>query len=60
VVAGGQEKLKKLIVRIGCMGIISENETIRTIGALEDALSALGRPVKVGTGVEAARRVFHP
>jgi len=60
VVARGQGKLNKLIIRIGCMGIISEYETIRTIDALEDALSALGHPVKVGTGVEAARRVFHP
>ena len=58
-VAGGQSKLKKLIIRIGCMGIISENETIRTIGALEDVLSALRYPVQVGTGVEAARQVFH-
>jgi len=58
-VAGGQSKLKKLIIRIGCMGIISEDETIRTIGALEDALIALKHPVHVGTGVEAARRVFH-
>lgn len=58
-VAGGQSKLKKLIIRIGCMGIISDNETIRTIDALEDALSALRYPVEVGTGVEAARQVFH-
>jgi len=58
-IAGGQSKLKKLIMRIGCMGIISENETIRTLGALEDALIVLKHPVHVGTGVEAARQVFH-
>jgi len=58
-VSGGQGKLKNAIMRIGCMGIISENETIRTIDALEKALSVLRYPVQVGTGVEAARRVFH-
>jgi len=57
-VAGGQGKLKKLIIRIGCMGIISETETIRTIDALENALNALNYPVEVGTGIEAARQVF--
>jgi aspartate aminotransferase-like enzyme len=57
-VAGGQGKLKKLIIRIGCMGIISETETIRTVDALENALNALHYPVQVGTGIEAARQVF--
>lgn len=57
-VAGGQGKLKKLIIRIGCMGIVSENETIRTIDALEEALGVLQYPVQVGAGVEAARQVF--
>ena len=58
-VSGGQGKLKKLIIRIGCMGIISETETIRTIDALENALNALHYSVEVGTGIEAARKVFH-
>lgn len=57
-VAGGQGELKKLIIRIGCMGIISENKTIRTIDALENALNILHYPVQVGTGIEAARKVF--
>ncbi len=59
-VSGGQGKLKKLIIRIGCMGIISETETIRTVDALENALNALHYPVQVGTGTKAARQVFHP
>ncbi len=59
-VSGGQGKLKKLIIRIGCMGIISENETIRTVDALENALNTLHYPVQVGTGTKAARQVFHP
>jgi len=58
-VSGGQGKLKKSIIRVGCMGIVSEHETIRTIEALEGALKALQYPVKVGVGVEAARQVFH-
>ena len=59
-VSGGQGKLKKLIIRIGCMGIISENETIRTVDALENALNTLNYPVEVGTGIKAARQIFHP
>ncbi len=58
-VSGGQGKLKKLIIRIGCMGMISETETIRTVDALENALNALHYPVQAGTGIEAARKVFH-
>jgi aspartate aminotransferase-like enzyme len=57
-VAGGQGELKKSIIRIGCMGIISENKTIRTIDALENALNTLHYPVQAGTGIEAARKVF--
>lgn len=60
LVSGGQGKLKKLIIRIGCMGIISEIETIRTVDALENALNALHYRVEVGTGIKAARKVFHP
>jgi aspartate aminotransferase-like enzyme len=58
-VAGGQGELKKSIIRIGCMGIISETETIRTIDALENALNTLHYPVQIGAGIEAARRVSH-
>ena len=58
-VSGGQGELKNSIIRIGCMGIISENETIRTIDACENALNTLNYPVQVGTGIKAARKVFH-
>lgn len=58
-VSGGQGKLKNSIIRIGCMGIISETETLLTLNALENALIALKHPVHVGTGIEAARQVFH-
>jgi aspartate aminotransferase-like enzyme len=59
VVAGGLGKIRQLILRIGCMGIISEAEVLTTISSLENALADVGYQVKIGTGVEAARRVFH-
>ena len=57
-IAGGAGKTKQLIFRIGCMGIISEAETFTTINAFENALKDLNYPVKIGAGVEAARKVF--
>jgi len=59
VIAGGMGKLKASIFRIGCMGIISEAETLQTINALENTLMDMKYPVKMGTGIEAARKVFH-
>jgi len=41
------------------MGIISESETLTTISALENALNDVNYKVKIGAGVEAARKVFH-
>lgn len=59
VVAGGLGKIRQLILRIGCMGAISEAEVLTTINTLENALADIGRSVRIGTGVDAARRVFH-
>jgi len=58
-IAGGMGKAKDLILRIGCMGIVSESEMLATIGALENALNDLNHKVKIGAGVQAAREVFH-
>jgi len=58
-IAGGMGKIKESIFRIGCMGIVSEVETLVTIGALENALNDLNYKVKIGVGVEAARKIFH-
>jgi len=58
-ISGGLGKIRELIFRIGCMGIISEAETLATIGALENALNDLNYKVKIGAGVEAARKIFH-
>lgn len=59
VVAGGLGKIRQLILRIGCMGTISEAEVLTTINTLENALADVGHSVRIGTGVDAARRVFH-
>jgi len=58
-IAGGAGKIRELIFRIGCMGIVSESETLTTISALENALNDVNYKVKIGAGVEAAREVFH-
>jgi len=58
-IAGGMGKIKQQVLRIGCMGIISEKETLTTIGAFENAMKDLNYPVKKGAGVEAAREIFH-
>jgi len=59
VIAGGMGALKKSILRIGCMGIISEAETLLTLNALENALMEVNHKIKMGAGVEEARKIFH-
>jgi len=58
VIAGGAGKLKDAIFRIGCMGIVSETETLLTVNALENTLTQLGHQVDRGAAMEAARRRF--
>jgi len=58
VIAGGMGKIRHLILRIGCMGIVSEAEALTTINALENALADLKHRVKIGAGIKAARQVF--
>ncbi|MCK4952164.1 alanine--glyoxylate aminotransferase family protein [Candidatus Bathyarchaeota archaeon] len=59
IVAGGHEKLKQSLLRIGCMGIISEKETLLTISALENALNDVNYPVEIGAGMAEAQQIFH-
>lgn len=59
IIAPGLGKLEELIFRVGCMGIISEAETLATINAFENTLADLNFPVDFGAGIEAARKVFH-
>lgn len=56
LIAGGAGKVKNLIFRIGCMGIISATETLSTLNALEKSLAYAGYSIKIGTGVDAAKK----
>ena len=58
VITGGLGKIRQLILRIGCMGTISQAEVLTTINALENTLADLNCPVRIGAGTEAARKVF--
>jgi len=59
VISPGAGKLKDTMFRIGCMGIISETETLLTINALENALFKQGYKFKKGAGLEVAREKFY-
>jgi aspartate aminotransferase-like enzyme len=59
VITGGLGKIRTLILRIGCMGAISEPTVLATITSLENTLADLKFPVKIGAGIEAARKAFH-
>lgn len=59
VIAGGAGRLRENTLRIGCMGTVSEMETLLTVNALENALIELGYSIKDGSGIEAARRRLH-
>jgi len=59
VIAEGVGKLKHSMFRIGCMGIVSEAETLTTINAFENALMDVKHPVRTGAGMETARQIFH-
>jgi aspartate aminotransferase-like enzyme len=58
VISGGLGKIRQLILRVGCMGTISQAEVFTTINALENTLADLSCPVRIGAGTEAARKVF--
>jgi len=56
LVAGGMGKIRDLVIRIGCMGMISAREVILTLTALGNALNDLGHENDVGAALKAARR----
>jgi aspartate aminotransferase-like enzyme len=58
VLGGGQGKLAGKIIRIGTMGDITQTDVLGMLGALEMELLGAGQHVQVGTGVQAALRVF--
>jgi aspartate aminotransferase-like enzyme len=58
VIANGQGEMKGQLFRIAHLGYYDYLDTIAAIGALEHVLAALGQPVKLGTGLEAAQQVY--
>ncbi|AKB32440.1 Serine--glyoxylate aminotransferase [Methanosarcina siciliae C2J] len=58
IIAGGQERLKGKIFRIGNMGNVTARDVLSTIQQLEIVLSKRGYIDCVGAGTEAAMRVI--
>jgi aspartate aminotransferase-like enzyme len=58
VLSDGQAELAGRIVRMGTMGDISQTDVLGAIGAIEIALLEDDVSVRVGSGVQAALRVF--
>ncbi len=57
-IAGGQERLKGKIFRIGHLGYFDRFDIIVTLAGVEMALYEIGYPVKLGTAVSAAQRLL--
>ncbi|MDB5041550.1 MAG: aminotransferase, class [Candidatus Eremiobacteraeota bacterium] len=58
VIGGGQGKLKGQILRIGTMGDLTQTDVLGALGALEIALLEAGVKIQIGTGVQAALKIF--
>ena len=58
ILAGGQERLKSRIFRIGHMGHIQFKDILVALGALEKALSSLGYSLRKGKAVKRAKEVY--
>ncbi|HWR26031.1 MAG TPA: alanine--glyoxylate aminotransferase family protein [Methanosarcina sp.] len=58
IIAGGQERLKSKIFRIGCMGNINARDVLSTIQQLEIVMNKMGYIDRLGAGTEAAVRVL--
>ena len=58
VIANGQGEMKGQLFRIAHLGYYDYLDTIAAIGALEQVLLQIGRPVELGAGLRAAQRVY--
>ncbi|HII79744.1 MAG TPA: alanine--glyoxylate aminotransferase family protein, partial [Methanosarcina sp.] len=58
IIAGGQERLKNKIFRIGSMGNVTARDVLSTIQQLEIVLNKRGYIDSLGAGTEAAVRVI--
>ncbi len=57
-VAGGQERLKGKIFRIGHMGYCSPADILQTLSMMELGLIKVGKDIELGKGVAAAQRIY--
>lgn len=57
-IAGGQDRLKGKIFRLGHIGHYDEGDILRLVGAFESALIENGVSVKAGAGLSAAQESF--
>jgi aspartate aminotransferase-like enzyme len=58
IIADGQGEMKGQLFRIAHLGYYDYLDTIAAIGALEQVLAALGRPVELGAGLRAAQQIY--
>ncbi|MBN1490860.1 MAG: alanine--glyoxylate aminotransferase family protein [Phycisphaerae bacterium] len=58
LIAGGQDRLKGRIVRIGHLGHVDAVDTLGALAALEIVLNSMGYSCTLGAGVAAAQRVL--
>src|SRR5439155_7434767 len=57
-IAGGQDRLKGKIFRLGHIGYYDEGDILRLVGAFEASLIEHGASVEAGAGVRAAQESF--
>jgi len=57
-IAGGQDRLKGKIFRLGHIGYYDEGDILRLVGAFESALADHGSKLDAGAGVHAAEQSF--
>ena len=57
-IAGGQERLKGNIFRIGHMGYCSPADVLQTLSMIEIGLIQSGKDIELGKGVAAAQRIY--
>src|SRR5579859_252171 len=58
IVANGQGEMKGQLIRIAHLGYYDYLDTIAAIGALEQVLAEIGRPIELGAGLKAAQQVY--
>jgi aspartate aminotransferase-like enzyme len=57
-IAGGQDRLKGKIFRLGHIGYYDEGDILRLVGAFESSLLDQGASIEAGAAVRAAQQSF--